>query len=178
MIRPVHTPNFVPQPLIENEKKGKSSLAGRIQLNWDTAILVCNTALILAGAAFTFFIKLPLISLSLLGYGIVYLVADGFARKAQPKGSELQKLEAKLKQKDETIAEKENQFKKLLEDKDVRPELRREIEDLRETIRVEKENLADQEKIAQANIDRLSRKIAQLRGERDGLRQTVRVIED
>jgi len=105
-------------------------------------------------------------------------VADGFARKAQPKGSELQKLEAKLKQKDETIAEKENQFKKLLEDKDVRPELRREIEDLRETIRVEKENLADQEKIAQANIDRLSRKIAQLRGERDGLRQTVRVIED
>jgi len=58
---------------------------------------------------------------------------------------------------------------------DVKPGLRKEIEVLRETIRVEQESLADQQRVAEDTIARLTRKITQLRGERDGLRQSVHV---
>jgi len=77
----------------ENTQPKSSSLFGRISLNWDKIILFFNSALILAGIAFSFFIKLPLISLGLGVYGVLYVSLYGLAKRAQPASGELLRVQ-------------------------------------------------------------------------------------
>ncbi|NGX39532.1 MAG: hypothetical protein KR126chlam1_00862 [Chlamydiae bacterium] len=81
----------------------KSPLWGRVNLNWDKVLLFSNTALILAGMAFLYFMKFAFLAIGVGLYGLGSTALYGLALRARVSSDsshlrkELKLAEAKLK---------------------------------------------------------------------------------
>lgn len=150
-------------PLMEeNAKSSTHPLSSRIQINWDKVILLANTALILAGIAFAFFMKLPLIMIGLAGYGALYVSLWNLAQKNRSDPAELHRLQTLLDLKEKTIKELKEEKKKILEGRDVTPAMKAEIAKLTK----DRENAQDQ-------VGTLKDEIARMSKEKDNLMRTL-----
>ncbi|NGX37378.1 MAG: hypothetical protein K1000chlam2_00532 [Chlamydiae bacterium] len=76
----------------------KPSLLGRVSINWETAILFCNVALVVAGMAHAYFIKLPLVSFGLGLYALFYLAIHGRVKQEKHKDLNVKRNENLSKQ--------------------------------------------------------------------------------
>lgn len=72
----------------EQIKNPFSGLAARITPSWEKLVVICNTALLLAGIAYTFFLKLPMLSLGLGMHAIGYLVMNRLAERARAESTQ------------------------------------------------------------------------------------------
>lgn len=83
---------------LDETAKSKSSLLSRFSftLNWEKVILISNVALLTAGIAYGFFMRLPMIMGGLALYGIFYLALYKKVKNARPSSGKIQHLQDQI----------------------------------------------------------------------------------
>ncbi len=76
--------------------KSGSSFFSKFNFNWEKGILVSNVGLLVAGIAYGFFMRLPLMMASLAVYGLFYLSLYGKVKNSRPSSGKLYQLQAQL----------------------------------------------------------------------------------
>ena len=188
MISGVHFNPDAPIQRMENAQGAKSSLFGRINLNWDKVILFLNSALILSGIAFAFFIKLPFIGLGLGVYGVTYVVLYGLAKKAHPASDELIRVQKErdtaqqaLDTAEQALALESEQNKSLkdkIKENITGQDASKKLQDEINARKQEKADLEKRVKGLKAERDTYSTSVKKLREEKSILRKQYNSIKD
>jgi len=76
--------------------KSGSSFFSRFNFNWEKGILMSNIALLVAGIAYGFFMRLPLLMVSLSAYGLFYLVLYEKVKTTCPSSAKFYQLQSQL----------------------------------------------------------------------------------
>lgn len=72
-----------PHTIFQGDDSKEAASPSRYCINWDKVILFANSALIVAGIAIAYFMKLPLLMAGLGAYGTLYLMLKPLAERQQ-----------------------------------------------------------------------------------------------
>ena len=149
--------------LHEHGNKGISSILSRFSfsINWEKALVVSHVALIAAGIAYGFFMRLPAIMVGLATYGMFYLLLRGKVQQSQP--NSVYELQAKLEAKDRENTDLRKKLKANLANSNLSSEQREQI-------------IEDQKTIEKLN-DRIAQLQARYNAKRDALRKEERALK-